>query len=97
MSEPNNIVRKRLVTKEAKKVHEDDSDADNHHSDEEDEKEWQELQRDIKQKGINKNYQTTSWPVHAPHYPEVRIYCGDCCYDGGCYLGETGDVVGVCV
>ncbi|XP_065908405.1 translocation protein SEC63 homolog isoform X2 [Dysidea avara] len=71
--EPNNVVRKRLVTKETPTVQQDDSDADDHHSDEdEEEKEWQELQKDMKQKNINKNYQTASWPVHAPHYPEEK-------------------------
>lgn len=59
-------------------MQEDDSDADDHHSDEEDEKEWQELQKDIKKKGINKNYQTTSWPVHAPHYPDVSSCYSNC-------------------
>jgi len=61
-----------VVSKETTKVQHDESGSDDHHSDEEDEREWQELQKDMKQKGINKkNYQTTSWPVHAPYYPDV--------------------------
>ena len=46
-----------------------------------DEKEWNELQKEMKQKNASKiNYQSTSWPVHAPFFPEVSWYHGNKMY-----------------
>jgi len=65
-----NITPSSPPEKETKKVTEEDSDFD--HSEDDDEKEWNELQNEMKQKKAAKiNYQTTSWPVHAPLFPEV--------------------------
>ena len=57
--------------KESAKVVEEESNFE-HSEDDDDEKEWNELQKEMKQKNASKiNYQSASWPVHAPFYPEV--------------------------
>ena len=60
--------------KESTRVAEEESNGE-HSEDDDDEKEWNELQKEMKQKNASKiNYQSTSWPVHAPFYPEVSYY-----------------------
>lgn len=70
-----NVTPSSIQEKEGTKATEEESDRDSEHSEEDDEKEWNELQKEMKQKNIPKiNYQSNSWPVHAPLYPEVSYY-----------------------
>ena len=63
--------------KENIKVTEEDSNTE-HSEEDDDEKEWNELQKEMKQKTASKiNYQSSSWPVHAPFFPEVSQYHGN--------------------
>lgn len=60
-----------LQEKESNKVAEEETNSE--HSEEDEEKEWNELQKEMKQKSAAKiNYQSNSWPVHAPFFPEVN-------------------------
>ena len=63
--------------KKSNKVIEEESNSENDEDDDDEEKEWNELQKEMKQKKLAKvNYQSTSWPVHAPFFPEVSSYRG---------------------
>ena len=63
--------------KENTKVTEEESNTE-HSEEDDDEKEWNELQKEMKQKKASKiNYQSTSWPVHAPFFPEVSYHRGN--------------------
>ena len=60
------------------KTTEEDNYSSEHSEEDDDEKEWNELQKEMKQKSAAKvNYnQSSSWPVHAPFFPEVSCYHG---------------------
>lgn len=78
----NNIAPSSLPEKDTTKVTEEDSNSE--HSEDDDEKEWNELQNEMKQKKVAKiNYQSSSWPVHAPLFPEVSNHHGYQCIYGG--------------
>ena len=63
---------KKVTEEESNSEHEDYND-----DDDDEEKEWNELQKEMKQKKLAKvNYQSSSWPVHAPFFPEVSYHHG---------------------
>ena len=71
-----NIGPSSLQDKESTKVTEEDSNSE-HSEEDDDEKEWNELQKEMKQKNATKiNYQSNSWSVHAPLFPEVGYHYG---------------------
>ena len=63
--------------KQSKRVTEEESDSEHGEDEDDEEKEWNELQKEMKQKKLAKvNYQSNSWPVHAPFFPEVSHHHG---------------------